>query len=925
MSNERQSRIDTNSSTTPKPSPTSNSSEKNSSTNQNKKSTRPQSEFPTPNEPVASLSLQSTRSETEQPKRRRCGISSIVPDSAVLRPINRPDDHGTVGTPIEIYTNHFPVSIDDAIIINQYHIKICMLRDGCQPCPATKYERWEVVEMLRKHEKNFPIVWYDAENYLYTTKLLTGFTKPLRVKLTINDIEISFEFEVMCRLVRQEKISNIFDFINGKTKIRPRDLIKMIDTLFEQNVHNQYVCIRNKYYDRCQTLLDLKDGIGLASGFRQALCLTRCGLTINGDLAFTSFYQPLNFIDFACQYLDRNIRNGFNQYELDDLRRLQNIPVKTTHTGRTIQYRLKNFGLAANQLKFNLRCQDDWAGASITKEITVAGYFARKYKNLNFPHLPCIDIRNGQEEREHWLPMETVEIVEWTRPMGPLNSIQQAAVAQRASVKPDQRYDEIMHMANQRDCKNDSYLQALNIRVNTDEMLKIQARILPPPEIKYRARNNQDVVEQVKFGKWKIRNQFQSTATIYKWGIVYFGSEANSDIRKILSLFKQQLPSLLRNYGIRINSDPLTREVPCDRDKIDSALTCAKREGWQLAIVVLNDTDPAVYNYIKKLGNQMLGLITQCTSFQALQKNSPNLDQYVRNLSQKVNAKIGGINGIVNLKAALSQTSDKDRFMFFGANVTHTSSSTSQPSIATVVGSCDPTCSRYAVRLCKQYSYSNCCSTGIIKKMDTMIIDLLKLYARSCGDTLPNRIVFYRDGMDDEQLQNVFNNEIMKIKAACRDVYGQNPLPRITFIIVNKRHNTRFFTYDGQKANNVQAGTVVDRDITHPFEFDFFLCSQAPKLGTSRPALYHVVQDENKFSSDEIQKLTYWLCHTDVRCSKSVSIPAPIHYAHLAANASDAYDFDADDYEVFKNEGDDHIQTQLMILDDNIQDTMWFV
>ncbi|CAF4838815.1 unnamed protein product, partial [Rotaria magnacalcarata] len=39
--------------------------------------------------------------------------------------------------------------------------------------------------------------------------------------------------------------------------------------------------------------------------------------------------------------------------------------------------------------------------------------------------------------------------------------------------------------------------------------------------------------------------------------------------------------------------------------------------------------------------------------------------------------------------------------MFFGANVTHTSSSTSQPSIATVVGSCDPTCSRYAVRLCK--------------------------------------------------------------------------------------------------------------------------------------------------------------------------------------------------------------------------------
>jgi len=34
-----------------------------------------------------------------------------------------------------------------------------------------------------------------------------------------------------------------------------------------------------------------------------------------------------------------------------------------------------------------------------------------------------------------------------------------------------------------------------------------------------------------------------------------------------------------------------------------------------------------------------------------------------------MNAKIGGINGIVNLKSALSHSSNEDLFMFFGADV----------------------------------------------------------------------------------------------------------------------------------------------------------------------------------------------------------------------------------------------------------------
>ena len=47
---------------------------------------------------------------------------------------------------------------------------------------------------------------------------------------------------------------------------------------------------------------------------------------------------------------------------------------------------------------------------------------------------------------------------------------------------------------------------------------------------------------------------------------------------------------------------------------------------------------------------------------------------------------------------------------------------------------------------------------------------------------------------------------------------------------------------------------------------------------------YHVLYDDNNFTSDSLQQLTYQLCHVYARCTRSVSMPAPAYYAHLAAS-----------------------------------------
>ena len=104
--------------------------------------------------------------------------------------------------------------------------------------------------------------------------------------------------------------------------------------------------------------------------------------------------------------------------------------------------------------------------------------------------------------------------------------------------------------------------------------------------------------------------------------------------------------------------------------------------------------------------------------------------------------------------------------------------------------------------------------------------------------------------------------------------------------MAQKRHKTRMFPAEprtGDKNGNVVPGTVVDTEITNPTEDSFFLASHEAIQGTTKPTGYHLLWDDNKLSPDELQSLTYYLCHMYARCQRSVSYPAPTYYAHLAA------------------------------------------
>ena len=76
----------------------------------------------------------------------------------------------------------------------------------------------------------------------------------------------------------------------------------------------------------------------------------------------------------------------------------------------------------------------------------------------------------------------------------------------------------------------------------------------------------------------------------------------------------------------------------------------------------------------------------------------------------------------------------------------------------------------------------------------------------------------------------VLNHELRAVREACLKL-EMNFQPGITFIVVQKRHHTRLFCADKKdqvgKSGNIPPGTTVDVGITHPTEFDFYLCSHA--------------------------------------------------------------------------------------------------
>ncbi|KAI9108592.1 hypothetical protein K1719_020476 [Acacia pycnantha] len=270
------------------------------------------------------------------------------------------------------------------------------------------------------------------------------------------------------------------------------------------------------------------------------------------------------------------------------------------------------------------------------------------------------------------------------------------------------------------------------------------------------------------------------------------------------------------------------------------------------------------YKALKWISETEVGVVTQCCLTNTVNGGK---DQNLTNLALKINSKLGGSN--VELENRLPCfAGDDGHVMFIGADVNHPPArDNDSPSIIAVVGTVNwPAANRYAARVSPQPHRKE-----KILNFGTICLELVDYYA----------------GLTN-----------------------------------TKRHQTRLFREE-PSFGNVSPGTVVDTKVVHPFEFDFYLCSHYGSLGTSKPTHYHVLWDEHKFTSDDIQKLIYYMCFTFARCTKPVSLVPPVYYADLVAYRGRLY-YEAKT-KLEKRASSSANEDNYFKLHKNLEDKMFFV
>lgn len=318
-----------------------------------------------------------------------------------------------------------------------------------------------------------------------------------------------------------------------------------------------------------------------------------------------------------------------------------------------------------------------------------------------------------------------------------------------------------------------------------------------------------------------------------------------------------------------------------------------------LILGVLPSKDTMLYNCIKQTCDVRCGVRNINVQAEKLKDAQP---QYCANVGLKVNLKLGG--GNQSLRPSDLGFFADGKTMLVGIDVTHPSpgSARTTPSVAGIVASVDAAMAQWPAEIRIQTARQE-----MVADLDVLLQSRIKHWANINKGKYPENIVVYRDGVSEGQYDMVIQSELPLLKKACETVYPadytKRKLPRMSIVVVGKRHNTRFYPTnegDADRSMNPLPGTVVDRSISESRHWDFYLQAHSALQGTARPAHYFTVWDEIFYpnhpgdagrpgAADVLQDLTHKMCYLFGRATKAVSVCPPAYYADLVCTRARCY------------------------------------
>ncbi|CAG8573166.1 8863_t:CDS:2 [Paraglomus brasilianum] len=610
-------------------------------------------------------------------------------------------------------------------------------------------------------------------------------------------------------------------------------------------------------------------------------------LFLNVNVTYTPIVEPIDLCKLICKFLDtQTLPNLFRRDITSRLNRA------FQHNFRYVKFKLLH--RPESQVEMTIERLSDLPAAEIMfvnpelgREESMKDYFARKHNiNLTTPYVA--------EGRRLKCPIECLSVVEGQRYYNckQLNSNQRAEISRITSKRPAENVQFMLNSVRDVLSFSDELLQHAGIRLNT-QMANVPGRFINIPEVSYSASSKHCAQVKPKDwdATWNLRDvkYLHPGDTLKEWIAISLTQAVSPDN---INTFMNDLVRQARTQGMDITGDFMPPkyiqwQVEQARDEIVNAVEDAKKAAKNLQLVVFfidhgkHHMNKKQYNLVKEVMDTHIGILSQCVQSQLVKRCNTH---YLANITAKLNLKLNGTNSAVSLPRI-----DDQRTMVMGADVTHPPPGTTAfPTIAAVVGSIDRYAARYAERHMEQLRGDE------IYDMEELTYQLLREFVRT-NKGPPASIIVYRDGISESQFKPLaLDKELTNIKKACARLNPEYK-PKISYIVVTKRHTNRFYPIDKQDADkrgNVKPGLVVERVITHPYLFNFYLTSHSSTQGTSRPSLYYVLYDENQFEVDELQDFTNKLCYNFQRATRAVAIPAPAYYAHYAAKRARSHSLD---------------------------------
>lgn len=791
-----------------------------------------------------------------------------------------------VGRRIDIVANHFEVVLPTG---NMYHydVDIGVRKQGgsVQSVISKDCKRRVFMLLVKQHAKhlkgNLPA--FDGQKNMYTRSALGFERQTFTVIMEEEGRSKPDEFVVKIQFAAQLDLSLMQQLYNGQSKTPevPKAVVQALEIILRYGPSTHLAVVGRSLFRQPVANASLGGGLELWHGFQTSLRPGQWKPFVNVNTMVTAFFEPGPLVDLMGKILgdrrgDLDIKQVVKLQDVQILqlnKKLKRLKVHVTHLPYRRKYVIEKLTAApASRLTFG------------DPPMTVAQYFAQKYRPLRYPNLPCIEVGS----KKNYIPVEVCEVIPGQHCKRKLDENQTSMVVRKAAVPPSERFRNIEEDVKSCIAANKPYLDHFGIRMSA-KPVALSARVLPAPDVVYK---NEQLAHPAN-GAWELQNkQFIQAASMTVWTIV-----TTCNPRFCPEDAIDNFVSMMRQHGtdLGMTVKPPAKITYCKPSADPKWVLCEQKKQFpdlQIVFVILagSGRNSPVYSPLKNVAETELGIVTQCVTDQSITKRCNRAT--VLNILQKVNAKLGGINNTIPQEV---KTIVFNRpVIIMGADVTHPApTEMNKPSIAAVVASVDRYAFRYIAtfRIQKQNTVAKA-RIEIIEDMKNIAKDLLMSFYQINNKVKPEKIIFYRDGVSEGQFSQVQRYELAALREACTALESSYQ-PGITFLTVQKRHQTRFMPRnrnDGSgKHGNVPPGTVVDTVVTHPVDFDFFLCSHFGIQGTSRPAHYYVLWDDNDFKADTLQKLTYGLCHTYARCSRSVSIPTPVYYAHHATKRAKCY------------------------------------